>query len=78
MDPDVHDIRQPQQRQNASSPSAIEAIIAAAAAHAGKSDEFNPSSSFLSTSGLNEVLCLSCVVCANISHVRFAGATSRV
>jgi hypothetical protein len=60
MDPDVHDTRQQQQRQNAPSPSAIEAIIAAAAAQAGKSDEFNISSSFHSTSGLNEVLCLSC------------------
>jgi hypothetical protein len=60
MDPDVHDVRQQQhEQQRTNSPSAIEAIVAAAAAQSGKADEFNPSRSLLESSGLQEVLCIS-------------------
>jgi hypothetical protein len=54
MDPDVHDTRL--QQHNAPSPSAIQAILAAAAAQTDVSDELKPASSFLASPSLREVI----------------------
>jgi hypothetical protein len=54
MDPDVHDTRLRQ--QNASSPAAIQAILAAASVQTDKSDELKPSSFFVASSSLREVI----------------------